>query len=134
MRLQSSDEKPEAQPVAKTPAPPVKSEIAAIVTPAKPVQETKPAPAAPTNATPEVAAQPAPTPTPTPAPAKAPAKTALDLLKLQAIFYSSQHPSALISGQLASVDEEVLKCRVLDISPSSVTLEYLNQRRTLTLR
>jgi putative nucleotidyltransferase with HDIG domain len=134
MRLQSTADKPEDQQIAKTPPPPVKPELAAVVAPAKPIQETKPAPAAPTNATAEVAAQPTPTPTPAPAPAPAPAKTALDLLKLQAIFYSSQHPSALISGQLASVDEEVLKCRVLDISPSSVTLEYLHQRRTLTLR
>jgi hypothetical protein len=104
--------------------------MAAIVAPAKPLEETKPAPVPPTNAAAAVAT----VPPPAPASAPAPVKTALDQLKLQAIFYSSQDPKALISGQLASVDQEVAKCRVLDISPSSVTLEYLHQRRTLTLR
>ena len=130
MRLQSAVEKPEVQKVAENPAPPVKHEVAAIVTPAKTAEEPKPAPAAPTQDAPVAAVQ----PPLAPAAAPAPAKTALDKLKLQAIFFSSQHPSALISGQLASVDEEVAQCRVLDISPSSVTLEYLHQRRTLTLR
>ena len=82
----------------------------------------------------------APTPTPTPAPVPAPppanatAKTALDRLKLEAIFFSSQHPSVVINGQLASVNQLVAECRVLDIGPSSVTVEYQNQRRTLTIR
>jgi hypothetical protein len=61
-------------------------------------------------------------------------KTAFDRLKLEAIFFSTQHPSALINGQLASVNELVADCRVLDIGPSSVTLEYQNQRKTLTIR
>jgi HD-like signal output (HDOD) protein len=130
MRLESAVEKPEVQKVAENPPPPVKHEMAAIVAPAKPLEETKPAPVPPTNAAAAVAT----VPPPAPASAPAPVKTALDQLKLQAIFYSSQDPKALISGQLASVDQEVAKCRVLDISPSSVTLEYLHQRRTLTLR
>jgi hypothetical protein len=132
MRLQSSEEKPEVQKVAEKPLTPVKNEVAAVVAPAKPVAETKPASVPATNAALVAAAQPASTPAPTPTTALP--KTALDKLKLQAIFYSSEHPSALISGQLASVDEEVAQCRVLDISPSTVTVEYLHQRRTLTLR
>jgi HD-like signal output (HDOD) protein/CheY-like chemotaxis protein len=130
MRLERAVEKPEAQKVAENPPPPVKHEMVASVAPASPVAETKPAPVPSPHAAPVAAAQ---TPS-APASAPAPVKSALDQLKLQAIFYSTQHPSALISGQLASVDEEVSQCRVLDISPSSVTLEYLHQRRTLTLR
>jgi HD-like signal output (HDOD) protein len=130
--MTSTEAQPEAKTVAANPAPPVKHEVAAVVTPAKPIEETKSTPVQLTNSAPIAAAQPSTAPTNAPAPA-AP-KTALDLLKLQAIFYSSQHPSALISGQLASVDDEVSKCRVLDISPSSVTVEYLHQRRTLNLR
>jgi hypothetical protein len=61
-------------------------------------------------------------------------KTALDHLKLQAIFYSARHPTALINGQIAGVNQEVAECRVLEISPSSVTLEYSHQQRTLILR
>jgi HD-like signal output (HDOD) protein/CheY-like chemotaxis protein len=130
--MTSPAEQPEVKTVAEKPAPPVKHEVAAVVAPAKPVEEAKPASVLPTNSAPIAAAQTSPAPTNAPAPA-AP-KTALDQLKLQAIFYSSQHPSALISGQLASVDDEVAKCRILDISPSSVTVEYLHQRRTLNLR
>jgi HD-like signal output (HDOD) protein len=128
MRLENQADKPEAPTVAGTP-PPVKHEVAATA-PAKPVNESKPVPAPLAPAAP-VVAEPAPS---VPAPAPAPLKTALDQLKLQAIFYSSDHPAALINGQLASIDQEVSKCRILEISPSSVTLQYLDQRRTLTLR
>jgi hypothetical protein len=134
----NSSDKPEGQVAAeKSPAPPVKNEVAANVPLANPVEEKKPTPAPATNSAPVAAVQPAPT---NPAPvliAKAvPAapKSALDKLKLQGIFYSTQTPKALINGTLATIDEEVEKCRVLDISPSSATLEYLNQRRTLTLK
>ena len=72
-----------------------------------------------------------PVPSPLPAPV---AKTGFGLIKLQAIFYSPDHPAALISGKLTGLNEEVAECRVLDISPSSVTLEYQHQRKTLTLR
>jgi len=40
----------------------------------------------------------------------------------------------LINGQLTTMDQEVAQCKVLEISPTSVTLEYLHQRKTLTLR
>jgi hypothetical protein len=132
MHSQSHEEKPEAQNVAEI-APPVKQEVAAVEPAPKPVEEAKPAAIAPTNAAPAVAVQPVPPPA-TNALASAPPKTALDKLKLQGIFYNTQHPSAMINGQVASVDDEVAKCRILEISPSSVTLEYLNERKTLTLR
>ena len=40
----------------------------------------------------------------------------------------------MINGRLAGVDEEVAECRVLDISPGSVTMEFQHERKTLTLR
>jgi putative nucleotidyltransferase with HDIG domain len=124
MRLENTAEKTRIQEVTENP-PPVKQEIAAVIAPvapanAPPVPVVKPPPAA------AAAAAAAPPP--------APAKTAFDLLKLEAIFFSPQHPSALINGKLAVVNQEVADCRVLDISPSSVTLGYQNQRKTLTFR
>jgi hypothetical protein len=118
MRLEGMADKARIQEAAENP-PPVKQGIAAAT-----------APVAPANATPVAAVQPPPTPAPPPAPAK----TAFDLLKLEAIFFTSQHPSALISGKLAVVNEEVADCRVLDISPSSVTLGHQDQRKVLVLR
>jgi hypothetical protein len=115
-------EKTRVQEVADNP-PPVKQDIAADA-----------APVAPTHVAPVLAAQPPPAPAPAAALPPAPAKTAFDLLKLEAIFFSSQHPSALINGRLACVNQEVADCRVLDITPSSVTLGYQDQRKTLTLR
>jgi hypothetical protein len=86
-----------------------------------------------------LAADPAPEPT-TPALAAPLVKTAspsektgIDKLNLQAIFFSAQHPTALINGHLTSVDQDIADCRVVDITPSSVTLEYQHQRKTLKL-
>jgi putative nucleotidyltransferase with HDIG domain len=121
MRLESTAEKTRVQEAAENP-PPVKQDIAAVA-----------APVAPANVAPVLAVQPPPAPAPAAVPPPAPEKTAFDLLKLEAIFFSSQHPSALISGKLACVNQEVAECRVLDISPSSVTLGYQDQRKILTL-
>ncbi len=89
---------------------------------------------------PEPAPQPVPVPVavvpveaPKSAPVKVVEKTALDRIRVQAIFYSAKHPSALISGQTASINDVVGGCRVLEISPSTVTLEYQNQRKTFNL-
>jgi putative nucleotidyltransferase with HDIG domain len=134
MRLENVVDKARVQEAAENP-PAVKQSIAAVAAPAKAVQETKPAPVPPANASPVLTVQPLPpAPAPAAAPPPAPAKTAFDLLKLEAIFFSSQHPSALINGRLAVVNQEVANCRVLDISPSSVTLAYQDQRKILTLR
>jgi hypothetical protein len=122
MRLESMAEKTRVQEVAENP-PPVKQDIVAVA-----------APVAPANVAPVLAAQPPPVPVPAAPLPPAPAKTAFDLLKLEAIFFTSQHPSALISGRLAGLNQEVADCRVLDISPSSVTLGYQDQRKILTLR
>ncbi len=124
VRLENRDGKPVVEEAAETTPPTVKYEMALAGTPAGPVQEAGPAPVPPTQAAPEMAAQPPP----------APGKTAFDELKLQAIFFNTQHPAALISGTLARVDQEIADCRVLEISPSTVTLEYQHQRKTLTLR
>lgn len=78
-----------------------------------------------------IAAAPAKAASPAPS---TPAKTGFDRLKLQAIFFSSQHPSALINGKLAEVNQMVADCRILDINPTSITLEYQNEQRTLKLR
>ena len=133
-RLESNAEHVEAQNIANNPLPPVKLATAAIAAAPKPVEAKKAALVRATNAAPLLAAQKAPASVPAPAPQPTPARAALDQLKLQAIFFSSQHPSALINGQLARVYQEVANCRVLDISPSTVTLECLHERRTLSLR
>ena len=50
-------------------------------------------------------------------------QTPQDALKLQAIFFSNQRPSALISGQRVAVGDVVGAARVTRISPDRVTLE-----------
>jgi HD-like signal output (HDOD) protein len=150
MRLENGEDKSGVEAAAVNPPATVKKDVAAVGAPAKAVEHTKPAPtnhvasapstnvaSARTNhVAPEMAAKsPAiPIQVPSALPPPAAAKTGLDMLKLQAIFFSSQHPSALISGKLAGLNDEVAECRVLDISPSSVTVEYQHQRKTLTLR
>ncbi|HEY3862610.1 MAG TPA: response regulator [Verrucomicrobiae bacterium] len=133
--------KPAAQPIisaaAKPPLTPAIHEVAAAPAPApvKPVEASKPLPApavhAPAPPVTNLVAKAAPTPA-APA-AKAPPKTGFDRLKLEAIFYGS-HPSAIINGQLAEVNGLIADCRVLDIGPASVTVEYQNQRKTITIR
>ncbi len=144
MRLENSEEKPDTEAAASEPAPPVKSEVAAVPAPAKPAEATKPATsnhvasASSTNiaaaSTNHVAPGLASVAVPTPLPPPAPPKTGIDKLKLQAIFYSADHPAALISGKLVGLNEQVAECTVLDISKTSVTLEYQHQPKTLTLR
>ena len=146
MRLQNGEDKAETEAATTKPPPAVKTEIAAVAAAAKPavapsnhvasVSSTNLA-SAPTNRVAGGLAAKSPgaqVAVPTPLPAPAAAKKGIDDLKLQAILFSSQHPSALISGKLVGLNELVAECRVLDISPSSVTLEYQHQRRTLTLR
>jgi putative nucleotidyltransferase with HDIG domain len=144
MRLENSEEKPETEAAASEPAPPVKREVAAVPAPAKPAEAAKPATsnhvasASSTNiaaaSTNRVAPGLAAVSVPTPLPPPAPPKTGIDKLKLQAIFFSADHPAALISGKLVGVNEQVAECKVLDISATSVTLEYQHQPKTLTLR
>jgi HD-like signal output (HDOD) protein len=146
MRLQNGEDKAETEAVATNPPPTVKTEIAAVTAPAKSAaassnhvasaSSTNLASASSNHVAAGLAALSPGTKVavPTPLPAPAAAKKGIDDLKLQAILFSTQHPSALISGKLVGLNELVAECRVLDISPSSVTLEYQHQRRTLTLR
>jgi putative nucleotidyltransferase with HDIG domain len=142
MQGESAPEKPRVQMAAKPSPPMVNHEVAKVAAPAKPVPEAKPAPppSPPVQAAPALVVQspppPAPVaaPTPTPAPPPAPNYAGFDRLKLQAIFYSVKHPSVLINGQMAGLNEALAEFRVLDISPSSVTLEYQHQRKTLNLQ
>jgi putative nucleotidyltransferase with HDIG domain len=121
-RLERVAQRSQAEESAES-APPVKPNVAPAAAPVA----AAPAAAAPARAQPAA-------PAAILAAAPAAATSALDLLKLEAIFFSSGHPSALINGRLASVNQQVAECRVLDITPSSVTLQYQDQRRTLTLR
>jgi hypothetical protein len=104
---------------------------AAISAPAAPKPAALPqpeTPAAPKNEAPPTAAE------PPPAIAVSAEDLAFNDLKLQGIFYSAEHPSAIINGKLMHVSQQVADCMVLEIGPSSVTVEYQNHRKTLTLR
>jgi hypothetical protein len=54
-------------------------------------------------------------------------------LRLQGIF-SSDHPSAIISGQTVHLRDRINGALVVSIANSSVVLEYEGQRKTLVLR
>ena len=56
-------------------------------------------------------------------------------LQLQSIFYSRTNASAIISGQRVHTRDRLpAGATVVAIGPSSVTLEYENERRTLALQ
>ena len=57
-----------------------------------------------------------------------------DHLKLQGIFFSARNPSAIINGRLTRVNEVVDAYRICEIGPSSVTVEFESQRKTLYFR
>jgi hypothetical protein len=59
---------------------------------------------------------------------------AFNNVKLQGIIYSAGHPAAIINGKVAQVSQHVADCLVLEITPTSVTLEHQNHRKTLTLK
>jgi putative nucleotidyltransferase with HDIG domain len=63
-----------------------------------------------------------------------PAELAFNDLKLQGIFFSAHRPSAIINGKLTGLNEMVDACRVLEIGPTSVTVEFQSQRRVLLLK
>jgi hypothetical protein len=54
-------------------------------------------------------------------------------LKLQGIFYSASHPSAIINGQRVEPNQRLGGVTVLGITSSTVTVEYQNKKRTLIL-
>ncbi len=80
-------------------------------------------------------------PVATPSPAyvasqgKAPVKElAVSDFKLQGIFYSADQPSAIINGRMVHPNDRLSGARIVQISPSTVTFEYQNQRKTLVLK
>jgi hypothetical protein len=80
----------------------------------------------------------APTAPPDAVPAAPPPPSAKDLafaeLQLQSIFYSQSNPSAIISGrQVRPRDRLPAGAVVVAIGPSTVTLEFENERRVLGL-
>jgi len=99
------------------------------VTPAKPVPAPSPAPvvAAPTP----VIAPHVETVVAAPAPVK-PASGFADM-KLQGIFYSANHPSAIINGHRVEPNQRLGEVLVVGITSSTVTLEYQQRRKTLVL-
>lgn len=109
--------------------PEVKQSSAPATAPSKTVQA-----AAPVRVHVDLPAYLAAAPPPIPAAPVDPAKAALDAMKLQAIFFTSQHASALINGRMAVVNQNIEDCRVLDIGPNTVTLACQDQRRILSLR
>jgi hypothetical protein len=73
----------------------------------------------------------------TPLPPAIPVSTedvAFNDVKLQGIVYSTSHPSAIINGKMAQVNQHVAGLLVLEITPTSVTLEHENHRKTLTIK
>jgi putative nucleotidyltransferase with HDIG domain len=60
-------------------------------------------------------------------------KPSFPALKLQGIFYSPQHPSAILNGTLVRQNDRVDGARVVEIKPTTVTLEFQKERRILAL-
>jgi HD-like signal output (HDOD) protein len=139
MRLQHISEQGDQEPVSENAAPPsaptapavppttVAPVVVAVAAPPPAVTEPLQVPATPTTVAPAEAVQP---PLATPLSA---GELAFNDLKLQGIFYTVGHPSAIINGQLTYVSQQLTNFSVLDISPTSVTVEYQNHRRVLTL-
>jgi putative nucleotidyltransferase with HDIG domain len=64
-----------------------------------------------------------------------PKERAFGQLQLQSIFYSQSNPSAVISGtRVRPLDRLPAGAMVVEIGPSSVTLEFDNERKVLALR
>jgi putative nucleotidyltransferase with HDIG domain len=64
-----------------------------------------------------------------------PKERAFAQLQLQSIFYSQSNPSAVISGtRVRPLDRLPAGAKVVEIGPSSVTLEFDNERKVLALR
>lgn len=63
-----------------------------------------------------------------------PQEVTFEDLKLQGIFFSTVHPSAIINGKMVHQQDRVADAVVLEIGPSSVVLLYKNHRRTLVLK
>jgi hypothetical protein len=95
----------------------------------KPAGNPTPAPALVASNTPPPAAPPASPPPPT---AK---ELAFAQLQLESIFYSQRNPTAVISGTwVRPRDRLPAGATVVEIGPSSVTVEFENERKILALK
>ncbi len=101
-------------------------------TPVK-IEMPEPAPTVVATAAPAPAAEPAPQPVVAKTEPVAPPKPAFPELKLQGIFYRLTNPTALISGKNVHVGDLVQGVKVTAIERTSVTLEFKDERKTLTL-
>jgi putative nucleotidyltransferase with HDIG domain len=54
-------------------------------------------------------------------------------LKLQGILFSPQRPAAIVNGVLVHANDRLLGVRVVEIRSASITIEYQNQRKKLSL-
>jgi HD-like signal output (HDOD) protein len=72
--------------------------------------------------------------TPTPVVARPAAPLTFASLKLQGILYSPRDASAIVSGVMVHENEKVAGAQVTQITPTSVTLTYNGQSRTLKLQ
>jgi HD-like signal output (HDOD) protein len=90
------------------------------------------APSAPPSATPPTNQTPAPM---SPEVLRIPPKvlTVADL-RLQGVICSSDNPSAILNGRMIFVGEWIAGARLIEVGRTNVTLEYQNQRKTLTLK
>jgi HD-like signal output (HDOD) protein len=120
------------------------------VTPAEAVSEEPAAPSAPTAIGPKPAASlPVPqssgatTPTATaaspavtnvPSSPAAPQEKPMPEFRVNAIIYSSVHPSAIVNGETVNVGEEVNGATVVGIGRTTVTLQINGLRKTYGLR
>ncbi len=119
---------PAAQPKQKpAPAPAPAPEVVKESAPKPAPIESKPIETAVVPA-PVVAANPAPEPEPPVVPAAVawPAE-----LKLNGIFYSKTTPHALISGKTVAVGDEINGIHIVKIEPTTVTIEWKGQTKTL---
>ena len=101
----------------------------------EPIAETKPV-APETKSPAQVAAIPTPAPVAKPEPAAppvAPAPAAAPELKLQAIFFSPGHSSAMINGKSVRAGDVFKNFRVAAITESSATLVSATETNVMTL-
>jgi HD-like signal output (HDOD) protein/CheY-like chemotaxis protein len=84
------------------------------------------------TASPTVAAKAPEMPMVVPSPVAKPTLAFADM-KLQGIFYSANHPSAIINGQRVEVNDRFGDVVVVGITSSTVTVEWQKKRKTLAL-
>lgn len=118
--------KPAEQKILPPPAQPPAPAENTVTKPAVSILDLAPAPLI-------VAAKEIPAPPP-PAPVAVPTPPQPAPLRLQAVFYSPPHPSAIISGKTVHVGDSVRELQVVAIGSSSALLVSATQTNFLTLQ